>query len=148
MKKLARAFTHKMSVGRFGVPVWALGVSILLTAAATGQAVGPGLSGTINGRAAMVIGQSVGLSTGEDAVHRIIGVARGTSWRQRSPVWPSSRRWQRPGTRMATHPSSGAQGSCTRRRGSCTTPDSTMGTDMTGTGTAITVQPLDTFIPG
>ncbi|MDP6514744.1 MAG: hypothetical protein QF878_16340, partial [SAR202 cluster bacterium] len=60
---LKKVFGKKLSLGRFGVPVWIMGLATLLVVAAAGQAVGPVLSGAIQGSAGLVIEQAVTLDT-------------------------------------------------------------------------------------
>ncbi|MDP6514745.1 MAG: hypothetical protein QF878_16345 [SAR202 cluster bacterium] len=62
-KLLKNTIGKKLSLGRFGVPVWIMGLAALLVVAAAGQAVGPVLSGTIQGSAGLVIEQAVTLDT-------------------------------------------------------------------------------------
>ena len=62
-KLLKNTIGKKVSLGRFGVPVWIMGLAALLVVAAAGQAVGPVLSGAIQGSAGLVIEQAVTLDT-------------------------------------------------------------------------------------
>lgn len=54
---------RKFKLGRMSIPVWLVGLAALLVAAAAGQAVGPVLSGGIQGSAGLTISQSVLLSS-------------------------------------------------------------------------------------
>jgi hypothetical protein len=64
MKKLLKnTIGKKLTLGRIGVPVWIMGLAVLLMVAAAGQAVGPVLSGAITGSAGLVIEQAVTLDT-------------------------------------------------------------------------------------
>jgi len=60
MMKFSRT---KIRLGRLGVPVWMIGLIGLLIAAVAGQAVGPVLSGSIQGSAGLVVEQSQLLSS-------------------------------------------------------------------------------------
>ena len=68
-----RIISKKLRITRVSFPAWVLGVALLVVAAAAGQAVGPVLSGGIQGSACLVIEQSVvlgpsgfSLGTGSD----------------------------------------------------------------------------------
>ncbi|MBI2916509.1 MAG: hypothetical protein HYY01_00810 [Chloroflexi bacterium] len=52
-------FGKKVHLGRFAVPVWTIGLAGLLVAAVAGQAVGPVLSGSVQGSAGLVVSQTV-----------------------------------------------------------------------------------------
>jgi hypothetical protein len=76
MKKL---FTKKIGFGRFSMPIWFAGLTILIISAAAGQAVGPVLAGGVQGSAGLVVEQSLVLDddpgahsvdahTGDDAI--------------------------------------------------------------------------------
>ena len=54
-----RIISKKLRITRVSLPAWVLGVALLVVAAAAGQAVGPVLSGGIQGSACLVIEQSV-----------------------------------------------------------------------------------------
>ena len=54
-----RIISKKLRIMRVSFPAWVLGVALLVVAAAAGQAVGPVLSGGIQGSACLVIEQSV-----------------------------------------------------------------------------------------
>ena len=54
---------HKFKIGRMSIPVWLKGLTVLIVAAAAGQAVGPVLIGEIQGFAGLTIEQSVVLSS-------------------------------------------------------------------------------------
>jgi len=65
-KLLKKTVGKKITLGRIGVPVWIMGLAALLMVAAAGQAVGPVLSGAIQGSAGLVIEQAVTLDTDID----------------------------------------------------------------------------------
>ena len=54
---------HKFKIGRMSIPVWLKGLTVLIVAAVAGQAVGPVLSGGIQGSSGLTIEQSVVLSS-------------------------------------------------------------------------------------
>ncbi|MBI2916508.1 MAG: hypothetical protein HYY01_00805 [Chloroflexi bacterium] len=54
---------RKLHMGRFAVPVWTIGLAGLLVAAVAGQAVGPVLSGSVQGSAGQVVSQTVVLTS-------------------------------------------------------------------------------------
>ncbi len=58
---MKRFITRKISLGRFGLPVWSVAVAGLMVAAAAGQAVGPVLSGSVTGSVGMVVEQAITL---------------------------------------------------------------------------------------
>lgn len=58
-----RTLGRKFRLGRMSIPVWLVGLAVLLVAAAAGQAVGPVLSGGVQGSAGLTIEQSVVLSS-------------------------------------------------------------------------------------
>jgi uncharacterized membrane protein len=59
MKKFSRM---KIRIGRIAAPVWMVGLIGLIIAAAAGRAVGPVLSGSVQGSAGLVVEQSLLLS--------------------------------------------------------------------------------------
>ncbi len=54
---------RKLHLGWFAVPMWTVGLAGLLVAAAAGQAVGPVLSGSVQGSAGLVVSQTVVLDS-------------------------------------------------------------------------------------
>ena len=54
---------HKFKIGRMSIPVWLKSLTVLIVAAAAGQAVGPVLSGGIQGSTGLTIEQTVVLSS-------------------------------------------------------------------------------------
>ena len=58
-----RIISKKLRITRVSFPAWVLGVALLVVAAAAGQAVGPVLSGGIQGSTGLTIEQSVVLSS-------------------------------------------------------------------------------------
>ncbi len=52
----------KFHLGRFGVPMWTIGLAGVMVAAVAGQAVGPVLSGSVQGSAGLVVSQTVVLA--------------------------------------------------------------------------------------
>ncbi len=52
----------KLHLGRLGVPMWTIGLAGVMVAAVAGQAVGPVLSGSVQGSAGLVVSQTVVLS--------------------------------------------------------------------------------------
>ncbi|MDP6513257.1 MAG: hypothetical protein QF878_08735 [SAR202 cluster bacterium] len=63
-KNIATKFLgRKFKLGRMSIPVWLVGLAVLLVAAAAGQAVGPVLSGGVQGSAGLTVEQSVLLSS-------------------------------------------------------------------------------------
>lgn len=55
--------TKKVGIGRFALPVWAVGLAGVAVVAAAGQAVGPVLAGNVTGTANVTAQQSIVLST-------------------------------------------------------------------------------------
>ena len=55
--------TKKVGIGRFALPVWAVGLAGMAVVAATGQAVGPVLAGNVTGTANVTAQQSVVISS-------------------------------------------------------------------------------------
>jgi hypothetical protein len=70
-----RTLGRKFRLGRMSIPVWLVGLAVVLVAAAAGQAVGPVLSGGVQGSAGLTIEQSVVLSSdpGEHSVEYAAG---------------------------------------------------------------------------
>lgn len=60
---LGRSLKKKVGFGRFGLPMWAIGLSVMAITAAAGQAVGPVLTGSVQGTAAVTAEQAVVLSS-------------------------------------------------------------------------------------
>ncbi len=50
---------RKLHLGRLGVPMWTIGLAGVMVAAVAGQAVGPVLSGSVQGSAGLVVSQTV-----------------------------------------------------------------------------------------
>ncbi len=73
MRNMKRTMFGKIRMGRLGLPIWALALTIVAMVAAAGQAVGPVLSGQINGTAGLVVGQSIVLATEGTTAHDITG---------------------------------------------------------------------------
>ena len=69
MKKLLK---RKIGFGRFAVPMWFAGLSVLIIAATAGQAVGPVLSGGVQGSTGLVVEQSIVLDD-TAASHSVTG---------------------------------------------------------------------------
>ncbi|MBI2916538.1 MAG: hypothetical protein HYY01_00965 [Chloroflexi bacterium] len=61
-RKRTPALLRKVHLGKVALPVWTLGLAVMLVAAVAGQAVGPVLSGSIQGRAGVVVSQTIVLS--------------------------------------------------------------------------------------
>lgn len=57
--RVSRAFKSKVRLGRLGIPVWAVGVAVLIIAAVAGQTVGGTLSRSSSGSVGVVVAQSV-----------------------------------------------------------------------------------------
>ena len=86
--RMSRAFKRKVHVGRFGIPVWSVGVAVLIIAAVAGQTVGGTVNRSSTGTVGVVVGQSVSfdpdvnpsLSGHSDGV-AVVNNAEGTSVR-------------------------------------------------------------------
>ena len=58
--KVTKILGRKIGLGRFGLPVWAMGLSVVVIGAAAGQAaVGPVLSGSVAGQAGVTVEQAI-----------------------------------------------------------------------------------------
>ena len=68
INNVTRALGKRIGLGRLGLPVWVVGLAVLLVGAAAGQAVGPVLSGGVQGSAGLTVEQAVVLSTTATAV--------------------------------------------------------------------------------
>ncbi len=61
-RRLIKAVGWRVRLGRFMVPVWTMALGAVLVATVAGQAVGPVLSGSVQGSAGLVVGQTLVLS--------------------------------------------------------------------------------------
>ena len=61
--RFSRSLAHKVRLGRVGLPVWSIILTAMLVAAAAGQAVGPILSGGIQGASGVAVEQAIVLDT-------------------------------------------------------------------------------------
>ncbi|MBI2917532.1 MAG: hypothetical protein HYY01_06005 [Chloroflexi bacterium] len=57
-------FGKKVHLGRMALPVWAIALTLVMVAAVAGQAVGPVLSGSVQGSAGLVVSQTLLLKPG------------------------------------------------------------------------------------
>ena len=71
-----KTLRHKFKIGRMSILVWLIGLTVLMVVAAAGQAVGPVLSGGIQGFAGLTIEQSVVFSS-TSADHGVFDSAGG-----------------------------------------------------------------------
>ena len=67
MRKFKRTMIRKIHLGRFGVPVWTVALTMLIVLAAAGQSVGPALAGQITGDISLTVG-GAGVSVGQAIV--------------------------------------------------------------------------------
>ncbi|MBI2918486.1 MAG: hypothetical protein HYY01_10905 [Chloroflexi bacterium] len=61
--KLIRSLGKKVRLGRTRFPVWTIALGLTLVAAVAGQAVGPVLSGSVQGSAGLVVSQTIVLAS-------------------------------------------------------------------------------------
>ncbi len=61
--KFIGSLGKKVHLGRMGLPVWTIGLGLTLVAAVAGQAVGPVLSGSVQGSAGLVVSQTIVLAS-------------------------------------------------------------------------------------
>ena len=71
-----KTLRHKFKIGRMSILVWLISLTVLMVVAAAGQAVGPVLSGGIQGFAGLTIDQSVVFSS-TSADHGVFDSAGG-----------------------------------------------------------------------
>lgn len=71
-----KTLRHKFKIGRMSILVWLIGLTVLMVVAAAGQAVGPVLSGGIQGFAGLTIEQSMVFSS-TSADHGVFDSAGG-----------------------------------------------------------------------
>lgn len=79
LNRITRLFGRKMRVGRFGFPVWTVGLAAMAMAAVAGQAVGPVLTGSITGSANLTVAQTVVLAAAPADMGAITDTYDGTS---------------------------------------------------------------------
>ncbi|MBI4337087.1 MAG: hypothetical protein HY683_04570 [Chloroflexi bacterium] len=60
---MTRSLKHSVRLGRFGLPLWAVALAVVIIGAAAGQAIGPVLAGAVTGTAGVVAEQSIVLHT-------------------------------------------------------------------------------------
>ena len=58
---MKRALGRKVRLGRFGLPIWAIGVAVMVIGVAAGQVVGPVLTGRTTGTISLTVEQAVTL---------------------------------------------------------------------------------------
>ncbi len=74
MRNVKGTMSSNVRLGRLGLPIWALVITVMAMAAmvaAAGQAVGPVLSGQINGTTGLVVGQAIVLDTTASSAHAV-----------------------------------------------------------------------------
>jgi len=74
MRKIVQAFRRKVRLGRLAVPIWAVALTVLIVGAVAGQAIGPVLTGSVSGTAAVTASQSIVLDP--DAPPAVEGATR------------------------------------------------------------------------
>ena len=57
--RIGKAFGRKLHLGRLGIPIWTLGLAVLVIAAVAGQTVGGGLGSSPTGSVGIVVNQGV-----------------------------------------------------------------------------------------
>ena len=71
-----KALSHSFYIGRLGLPLWLVGIALILLGVAAGQAVGPKMSGSPDGVTSLTIAQALTLdrTTGITDTSALVGL--------------------------------------------------------------------------